>query len=119
MAKTERLFIRIAPELKEKLQRAAEAENRTLSNYIESVLIKEIKREGLKMKKEAKELLQYLNETLDDYGKSDWVFYTPEGKKIIRGIEFTDDDIYKDDFTEEFYIETIIEAMKNDCVEDL
>lgn len=51
MAKTERLFIRIAPELKEKLQRAAEAENRTLSNYIESVLIKEIKREGLKMKK--------------------------------------------------------------------
>lgn len=45
MAKTERLFIRISPELKVKLQEQAEKEHRTLSNYVESVLIKEIKKD--------------------------------------------------------------------------
>ena len=45
MAKTERLFIRIEPELKEKLQKAAEKENRTLSNYVENVLINSLKKQ--------------------------------------------------------------------------
>jgi predicted DNA-binding protein len=45
MAKTERLFLRITLELKEKLQKKAEKEHRTLSNYIESILIKEIEKE--------------------------------------------------------------------------
>ena len=43
--KSERLYIRIEPELKKKLQEQAEKEHRTLSNYIESVLIKEIEKE--------------------------------------------------------------------------
>ena len=38
MAKTERLYIRITPELKEKIQEAAEAENRTISSWIETIL---------------------------------------------------------------------------------
>ena len=38
MAKTERLYIRITPELKEKIQKAAEAENRTISSWIETIL---------------------------------------------------------------------------------
>lgn len=38
MTKTERLQIRITPELKAKLQRLAEAENRTVSNYIEYLI---------------------------------------------------------------------------------
>lgn len=45
MAKTERLYVRISLELKEKLQKQAEKEHRTLSNYIESILIKEIEKE--------------------------------------------------------------------------
>jgi len=45
MTKTERLFIRITPELKTKLQEQAEKEHRTLSNYVESILIKEIEKE--------------------------------------------------------------------------
>ena len=47
MAKTERLFIRITPELKTKLQEQAEKEHRNLSNYVESILIKEIEKEKL------------------------------------------------------------------------
>ena len=47
MNKTERLQIRITPELKEKLQELADAENRTISNYIENLIKREIdKREG-------------------------------------------------------------------------
>jgi predicted HicB family RNase H-like nuclease len=46
MAKTERLFLRITPELKEKLQKKAEKEHRTLSNYVESILIKELKKQS-------------------------------------------------------------------------
>ncbi len=38
MAKTERIQIRISPELKQQLQRLAEAENRTVSNYIENLI---------------------------------------------------------------------------------
>ena len=38
MAKTERLYIRVTPELKEKIQEAAEAENRTISAWIETIL---------------------------------------------------------------------------------
>lgn len=45
--KTERLQLRITPELKEKLQALADAENRTITNYIENLIKKEIeKREG-------------------------------------------------------------------------
>lgn len=96
-----------------------EYEKRTPPAYVVELIEYKLKEEEIKMKKQAKELLQYLNETVDDYGKSDWIFYTPEGKKIIRGIKFTDNDVYKDDFTEEFYIKTIIEAMKNNEFEDL
>lgn len=46
MAKTERVNIRITPEMKEKLQKAADAENRTLTNYIENIIIKALKEEG-------------------------------------------------------------------------
>lgn len=41
--KTERLHLRISPELKEKLQAAAEAENRTVSNYVENLLKEAVK----------------------------------------------------------------------------
>lgn len=47
MTKTERLQIRITPELKDKLQALADAENRTISNYIENLIKRELdKREG-------------------------------------------------------------------------
>ena len=36
--KTERLQIRITPELKEQLQRLAEADGRTVSNYVEQLI---------------------------------------------------------------------------------
>lgn len=42
--KTEQLHIRITPELKEKLQAAAEAENRTISNYIVTLIEREMKK---------------------------------------------------------------------------
>nr|DAG79901.1 MAG TPA: Transcriptional regulator, RHH-like, CopG [Caudoviricetes sp.] len=32
--------------MKEKLQKAADAENRTLTNYIENIIIKALKEEG-------------------------------------------------------------------------
>ena len=38
MNKTDRLQIRITPELKEKLQALADAENRSISNYIENLI---------------------------------------------------------------------------------
>lgn len=47
MTKTERLQIRITPDLKEKLEALAASENRTVSNYIENLIIRELeKREG-------------------------------------------------------------------------
>lgn len=42
MAKESRLYIRIDEDLKEKLKQKADKENRTLSNYIENILKKEI-----------------------------------------------------------------------------
>lgn len=42
MAKTERLQIRISPELKAKLQELADADGRTVSNYIEQLIKKAI-----------------------------------------------------------------------------
>lgn len=38
MIKTETIRLRVTPELKEKLRQAAEAENRTVSNYIENLI---------------------------------------------------------------------------------
>ena len=46
MAKTERDNTRLTPEMKEKLQKAADAENRTLTNYIENIIINALKEEG-------------------------------------------------------------------------
>lgn len=46
MAKTERVNIRLTPEMKEKLQKSADAENRTLTNYIENIIINALKEEG-------------------------------------------------------------------------
>ncbi len=46
MAKTERLEIRLTPELKEQLQAAAEAENRTISNYVENLIKQALKKEA-------------------------------------------------------------------------
>lgn len=38
MTKTDRLYIRLTPELKEQLQTVAAADNRTISNYIEHLI---------------------------------------------------------------------------------
>lgn len=46
MAKTERVNLRLTPDMKEKLQKAADAENRTLTNYIENIIINALKEEG-------------------------------------------------------------------------
>lgn len=46
MAKTERVNLRLTPEMKDKLQKAADAENRTLTNYIENIIINVLKEEG-------------------------------------------------------------------------
>lgn len=46
MAKTERLEIRLTPEIKEQLQAAAEAENRTISNYVENLIKQALKKEA-------------------------------------------------------------------------
>lgn len=44
MNKTDVVRLRITPELKEKLQQLAAAENRTVSNYIENLIIRELKK---------------------------------------------------------------------------
>lgn len=44
MAKTERLQIRISPEMKAKLQALADADNRTVSNFIECLINRELKK---------------------------------------------------------------------------
>ena len=46
MNKTERLYIRLTPELKAKIQSAAEAEGRSISNYVERLITQALKREG-------------------------------------------------------------------------
>ena len=38
MSKSERIYIRITQEFKEQLQKAAELENRTVTNYIEHLI---------------------------------------------------------------------------------
>ena len=42
MGKTDRVALRIAPELKDKLQAAADAENRTVSGYIINLIMRDI-----------------------------------------------------------------------------
>lgn len=42
MPKTERIDIRISPELKQQLQQAADRENRTVSNYIVNLIQKDL-----------------------------------------------------------------------------
>ena len=39
MAKTEMIRLRVSPELKERLRQAAEKDNRTVSNYIECLIL--------------------------------------------------------------------------------
>lgn len=46
MSKTERLYIRLTPELKEQLQAAAEAEGRSISNYVERLIKQALQQEG-------------------------------------------------------------------------
>lgn len=38
MNKSERIYIRLTPELKEQLKKAAEAEHRAVSNYIQCLI---------------------------------------------------------------------------------
>jgi hypothetical protein len=45
MTKTERIYIRLTPELKEQLQKSAEAEHRTVSNYIEYLVKRSLESE--------------------------------------------------------------------------
>ena len=42
--KSERIYIRLTPELKDQLQRAAESEHRTVSNYIEYLVKQELQK---------------------------------------------------------------------------
>lgn len=44
MSKSERVNLRLTPEMKEQLQRAADKEHRTLTNFVESLVIKEIEK---------------------------------------------------------------------------
>lgn len=46
MAKTERIYLRLTPELKARIQAAADAEGRSVSNYIEHLIKQALKREG-------------------------------------------------------------------------
>ena len=46
MSKSERLYIRLTPDLKEQIQAAAEAEGRSISNFIEHLIMQALKREG-------------------------------------------------------------------------
>ena len=46
MSKTERIDVRISPELKQQLQQAADAENRTVSNYIVNLIQRDLNRKG-------------------------------------------------------------------------
>lgn len=46
MGKTDRIYIRVTPELKEKLQAAAAAENRSVTNYIENLIAQALEGKG-------------------------------------------------------------------------
>ena len=48
MTKTDRIQIRISPALKEELQKLADAENRTVSNYIINLIREDLNRKGEK-----------------------------------------------------------------------
>ena len=48
MAKTERIELRITPELKEQLQNAALSENRTVTNYVENLIKQALRKENEK-----------------------------------------------------------------------
>ena len=43
--KTDTLHIRITPELKQQLQQAAQRENRTVSNYLELLIRRELQKQ--------------------------------------------------------------------------
>lgn len=45
MAKTERIELRITPELKEQIQKAALSENRTVTNYVENLIKQALRKE--------------------------------------------------------------------------
>lgn len=60
MNKTERLQLRITPELKDKLQALADAENRSVTNYVENLIINEI------VKKEPKKCFGYFRVATKD-----------------------------------------------------
>lgn len=45
LAKTERLYIRISPELKTKLQKRAEEESRTVTSYIIHIVKKDLEKQ--------------------------------------------------------------------------
>lgn len=44
--RTDRIYMKISPALKEKAQARADAEGRSLSNYIERLIIKDIEENG-------------------------------------------------------------------------
>jgi predicted DNA-binding protein len=46
MSKTDRLNIRISPELKEQLQALADAEGRTVSNYVERLIMEAVEKKN-------------------------------------------------------------------------
>ena len=46
MKKTERIYIRITPELKEAIKLLAKSENRTISNYIENLIETNVKKQN-------------------------------------------------------------------------
>lgn len=46
MGKTERVYIRLTPELKAQLQAAAEAESRSITKFVEYLIKQAIKKEG-------------------------------------------------------------------------
>lgn len=48
MAKTERLQLRVSSEMKEQLEKLAAADNRSVTNYIEQLVRREIERQAKK-----------------------------------------------------------------------
>ncbi len=46
MGKTERVYIRLTPELKAQLQTAAEAESRSITKFVEHLIKQALKKEG-------------------------------------------------------------------------
>lgn len=44
MSKDERIYIRVTPETKEQLRQAAARENRSISNYLEALIKRELEK---------------------------------------------------------------------------